>query len=164
MGATLSPDDWSNIGKKNMARRVNILKKNSKGNVGKNLFVFLDSGRNFDSFLKKKNSIFTCLTLNMLSQSERMEFHLSTHLITPNYPVILSHRRSNSVSSETYPLYLTYRFSNLDWYDHSGSWLEDKFFKLLLFRNLHRQQGKNTSKTFIYYWWYRLKTEWKQVY
>ena len=37
-----------------MARRVNILKKNSKGNVGKNLFVFLDSGRNFDSFLKKK--------------------------------------------------------------------------------------------------------------
>ena len=81
--------------------------------------------------------------------SERMEFHLSTHLITPNYPVILSHRRSTSVSLETYPLYLTYRFSNLDQNDSPGSWLEDKFFKLLLFRNLHRQQGKNTSKTFI---------------
>ena len=147
-----------------MVRRVSILKKNSKGNVGKNLFVFLDSGRNFHSFLKKKNSIFTCLTFNMLSRSERMEFHLSTHLITPNYPVILAHRRSTSVSSETYPFYLTYRFSNLGWYDHPGSWLEDKFFKLLLFRNLHRQQGKSTSKTFIYCWWYRLKTEWKQVY
>ena len=81
--------------------------------------------------------------------SERMEFHLSTHLITLNYPVTLSHRRSTSVSLETYPLYLTYRFSNLDQCDSPGSWSEDKFFKLLLFRNLHRQQGKNTSKTFI---------------
>ena len=57
-------DDLSNIGKKNMARGVNIPKQNSKGNVGKNLFVFSDSGRNFHSFLKKK-LIFTCLTLNM---------------------------------------------------------------------------------------------------
>ena len=138
--------------------------KKFKGKCWQELIRFLRLRSQFWFFFKKKNSIFTCLTLNMLSQSERMEFHLSTHLITPNYPVILSHRRSNSVSSETYPLYLTYRFSNLDWYDHSGSWLEDKFFKLLLFRNLHRQQGKNTSKTFIYYWWYRLKTEWKQVY
>ena len=48
------PDDLSNIGKKNMARGVNKLKNNSKGNVGKNLFVFLDSGRNFHSFFKKK--------------------------------------------------------------------------------------------------------------
>ena len=138
--------------------------KKFKGKCWQELIRFLRLRSQFWFFFKKKNSIFTCLTLNMLSQSERMEFHLSTHLITSNYPVILSHRRSNSVSSETYPLYLTYRFSNLDWYDHSGSWLEDKFFKLLLFRNLHRQQGKNTSKTFIYYWWYRLKTEWKQVY
>ena len=138
--------------------------KKFKGKCWQELIRFLRLRSQFWFFFKKKNSIFTCLTLNMLSQSERMEFHLSTHLITPNYPVILSHRRSNSVSSETYPLYLTYRFSNLDWYDHPGSWLEDKFFKLLLFRNLHRQQGKNTSKTFIYYWWYRLKTEWKQVY
>ena len=138
--------------------------KKFKGKCWQELIRFLRLRSQFWFFFKKKNSIFTCLTLNMLSQSERMEFHLSTHLITPNYPVILSHRRSNSVSSETYPLYLTYRFSNLDWYDRSGSWLEDKFFKLLLFRNLHRQQGKNTSKTFIYYWWYRLKTEWKQVY
>ena len=138
--------------------------KKFKGKCWQELIRFLRLRSQFWFFFKKKNSIFTCLTLNMLSQSERMEFHLSTHLIAPNYPVILSHRRSNSVSSETYPLYLTYRFSNLDWYDHSGSWLEDKFFKLLLFRNLHRQQGKNTSKTFIYYWWYRLKTEWKQVY
>ena len=44
LGATLSPDDLSNIGKKNMARGVNKLKKNTKGNVGKDLFVFLDSG------------------------------------------------------------------------------------------------------------------------
>ena len=123
--------------------------KKFKGKCWQELIRFLRLRSQFWFFFKKKNSIFTCLTLNMLSQSERMEFHLSTHLITSNYPVILSHRRSNSVSSETYPLYLTYRFSNLDWYDHSGSWLEDKFFKLLLFRNLHRQQGKNTSKTFI---------------
>ena len=105
--------------------------------------------------------------------SERMEFHLSTHLITPNYPVILSHRRSSSVSIETYPLYLTYRFSNLNppiQTEYSGSWSEDKFFKLLLFRNLQRQQRKNTSKLllmasfdFFWYCWYRLKTEWKQV-
>ena len=138
--------------------------KKFKGKCWQELIRFLRLRSQFWFFFKKKNSIFTCLTLNMLSQSERMEFHLSTHLITPNYPVILSHRRSTSVSLETYPLYLTYRFSNLDQSDSSGSWLEDKFFKLLLFRNLHRQQGKNTSKTFIYYWWYRLKTEWKQVY
>ena len=137
--------------------------KKFKGKCWQELIRFLRLRSQFWFFFKKKNSIFTCLTLNMLSQSERMEFHLSTHLITPNYPVILSHWRSTSVSLETYPLYLTYRFSNLDRYDHSGSWLEDKFFKLLLFRNLHRQQGKNTSKTFIYCWWYRLKTEWKQV-
>ena len=138
--------------------------KKFKGKCWQELIRFLRLRSQFWFFFKKKNSIFTCLTLNMLSQSERMEFHLSTHLITSNYPVILSHRRRNSVSSETYFLHLTYRFSNLYWYDRSGSWLEDKFFKLLLFRNLHRQQGKNTSKTFIYYWWYRLKTEWKQVY
>ena len=138
--------------------------KKFKGKCWQELIRFLRLRSQFWFFFKKKNSIFTCLTLNMLSQSERMEFHLSTHLITPNYPVILSHRRSTSVSLETYPLYLTYRFSNLDQNDSPGSWLEDKFFKLLLFRNLHRQQGKNTSKTFIYYWWYRLKTEWKQVY
>ena len=139
--------------------------KKFKGKCWQELIRFLRLRSQFWFFFKKKNSIFTCLTLNMLSQSERMEFHLSTHLITPNYPVILSHRRSTSVSSETYPLYLTYRFSNLDRHvNRSGSWSEDKFFKLLLFRNLHRQQGKNTSKTFIYYWWYRLKTEWKQVY
>ena len=105
--------------------------------------------------------------------SEGMKFHLSTHLITPNYPVILSHRRSSSVSIETYPLYLTYRFSNLNppiQTEYSGSWSEDKFFKLLLFRNLQRQQRKNTSKlllmaSFDFFWccWYRLKTEWKQV-
>ena len=138
--------------------------KKFKGKCWQELIRFLRLRSQFWFFFKKKNSIFTCLTLNMLSQSERMEFHLSTHLITPNYPTILSHWRSTSVSLETYPLYLTYRFSNLDQRDSSGSWLEDKFFKLLLFRNLHRQQGKNTSKTFIYYWWYRLKTEWKQVY
>ena len=139
--------------------------KKFKGKCWQELIRFLRLRSQFWFFFKKKNSIFTCLTLNMLSQSERMEFHLSTHLITPNYPVILSHRRSTSVSSETYPLYLTYRFSNLGHQvDRLGSWSEDKFFKLLLFRNLHRQQGKNTSKTFIYYWWYRLKTEWKQVY
>ena len=105
--------------------------------------------------------------------TERMEFHLSTYLITPNYPVILSHRRNSSVYLKTYPLYLTYRFSNLKWltqYEYSGSWSEDKFFKLLLFRNLQRQQGKNTRKLllmasfdFFWYCWYRLKTEWKQV-
>ena len=33
------------------------------------------------------------------------KFTLSTQLITLNYPVILSHRRSTTVSSETYPLY-----------------------------------------------------------
>ena len=50
LGATLLPDDLSNIGKKNMARGVNILKNNSKGNVRKNLFVFSDLGCNFHSF------------------------------------------------------------------------------------------------------------------
>ena len=50
LGATLLLDDLSNIGKKNMARGVNKLKKNTKGNVGKNLFVFLDLGCNFHSF------------------------------------------------------------------------------------------------------------------
>ena len=54
MGATLLPDDSTNVGKKNMARGVKIPKQNSKGNVGKNLFVFSDSGRNFHSFFKKK--------------------------------------------------------------------------------------------------------------
>ena len=54
LGVTLLPDDLSNIGKKNMARGVNILKNNSKGKVGKNLFMFLDSGRNIYSFFKKK--------------------------------------------------------------------------------------------------------------
>ena len=63
LGVTLLPDDLSNIGKKNMARGVNILKNNSKGKVGKNLFIFLDSGRNIYSFFKKKNSIFTCLNM-----------------------------------------------------------------------------------------------------
>ena len=72
MGATLLPDDSTNIGKKNMARGVNIPEKNWKGNVGKNLFVFLDSGRNFHSFFKKKNSIFTCLTLNMPRQIKKI--------------------------------------------------------------------------------------------
>ena len=65
------PDDLSNIGKKNMARGVNKLKNNSKGNDGKNLFVFLDSGRNFHSFFKKY-SIFTCLTLNMPRQIKKI--------------------------------------------------------------------------------------------
>ena len=54
LGVTLLPDDLSNIGKKNMARGVNKLKKNTKGKVGKNLFIFLDSGRNIYSFFKKK--------------------------------------------------------------------------------------------------------------
>ena len=34
------------------------------------------------------------------------QFTLSTQLITQNYPDILSHRRSTTVSLETYPLYL----------------------------------------------------------
>ena len=37
-----------------MARGENIPKQNSKGDVGMNLFVFSDSGRNFHSFLTKK--------------------------------------------------------------------------------------------------------------
>ena len=46
--------------------------KQVKGNVGKNLFVFLDSGRNYYSFFFKKNSIFTCLTLNMPRQIKKI--------------------------------------------------------------------------------------------
>ena len=97
--------------------------------------------------------------------SERMEFYLSIHFITPNYPVILCHRRSTTVSLEIYPLNLTYRFSNVDQSCRIGSWSEDKFFKLLLFRNLHRQQGNNISGTltawfdFFCFYWYRLKTQ-----
>ena len=59
--------------------------KKFKGKCWQELIRFLRLRSQFWFFLKKKNSIFTCLTLNMLSQSERMEFHLSTHLITPNY-------------------------------------------------------------------------------
>ena len=33
------------------------------------------------------------------------QFRLSTQLIILNYPIILSHRRSTTVSLETYPLY-----------------------------------------------------------
>ena len=33
------------------------------------------------------------------------QFKLSTQLIKPNYPVILPHRRSTTVSLETYPLH-----------------------------------------------------------
>ena len=66
LGATLLPDDSTNIGKKNMTQKVNIPEKNWKGNFDKNLFVFLDSGRNFNFFFV--NSIFTCLTLNMPRQ------------------------------------------------------------------------------------------------
>ena len=39
--------------KKHGSRRKDT-ETNSKGNVGKNLFVFSDSGRNFHSFLTKK--------------------------------------------------------------------------------------------------------------
>ena len=35
------------------------------------------------------------------------QFTLSTQLIKPNYPVVLSHWRSTTVSSETYPLHPT---------------------------------------------------------
>ena len=43
-------------------------------------------------------------------------FTLSTQLITRNYPVILSHRRSTTVSLETYPLYpfVLSQFNHLD--------------------------------------------------
>ena len=60
LGATLLSDDLFNIGKENVARGVNTPKKNSKwyysiyqGNISKNLFLFLESGRNFHSFFKK---------------------------------------------------------------------------------------------------------------
>ena len=40
------------------------------------------------------------------------QFTFSSHLITLNYPAILSHRRSTTVSLETYPLYSEYRTAN----------------------------------------------------
>ena len=39
----------------------------------------------------------------------RGQFTLSTQSIKPNYPVILSHRHSTTVSLETYPLYSSFR-------------------------------------------------------
>ena len=40
----------------------------------------------------------------------RGQFTLLTQLIILNYPVILSHRRSTTVSLETYPLYISFVF------------------------------------------------------
>ena len=70
LGVTLLPDDLSNIGKKNMARGVNKLKKNSKGNVGKDLFVFLDSG--FILFLKRNFNFFYLLDLEHASSNKNI--------------------------------------------------------------------------------------------
>ena len=61
--------------------------------------------------------------------------------------------------------YLTYKFSKFGRTNRRGSWAEDKFFKLLLFRNLYRQQGNNSNKNlmgwfdFLWCCWYRLKTQ-----
>ena len=91
LGATLLPDDWSNIGKKNMARRVSTPKKNSKwhysiyqGNVGKNIFVFWESGRNFNLFFFS-NSIFTCLTLNMPRQIKKLLHRMVLKVLSVNF-------------------------------------------------------------------------------
>ena len=61
--------------------------------------------------------------------------------------------------------FLTYKFSKLGRTNRRGSWSEDKFFKLLLFRNLYRQQGNNSNKNlmgwfdFLWCCWYRLQTQ-----
>ena len=48
--------------------------------------------------------------------------------------------------------YLTYKFSKFGQTNRWGSWSEDKFFKLLLFRNLYRQQGNNRNKMLMVDW------------
>ena len=45
--------------------------------------------------------------------------------------------------------FLTYKFWSVEEINPIGSWSEDKFFKLLLFRNLYRQQGNNSNKKLI---------------
>ena len=65
---------------------------------------------------------------------------------------------------------LTYKFSKLGRTNRRGSWSEDKFFKLLLFRNLYRQQENNSNKNlmgwfdFLWCCWYRLKTQTDRYY
>ena len=52
------------------------------------------------------------------------EIVLSTHLIKPNYPVILSHQRSATVSLETYPSSLLswFRVETVVWYGGLMLW------------------------------------------
>ena len=57
-------------------------------------------------FIKKR--VIQCYQLSCkrkLATAKTGQFTFSTQLMTQNYPVILSHPKSTTVSLETYPLY-----------------------------------------------------------